>query len=94
MGKKNLFLCVAGKAVATISEGIYGLTREKGIPLHQIRILTTKRGRDKISSEFPQVFQRLKKDYPDSIKDLSFELPRDVSVCKDNKGRELEDILE
>jgi hypothetical protein len=34
----------------------------------------------------------MKKDYPNGLKDLSFDLFRDVSVCRDHKGRELEDI--
>ena len=92
MGKKNLFLCVAGETVPTVTEGIFGLCVARGIPIHKIRILTTSRGRDKLASEFPEVFKKMKKDYPEEIGSLEIDLRRDIGVCMDQEGRELEDI--
>jgi CRISPR-associated protein (TIGR02584 family) len=92
MGKKNLFLCVAGETVPTVTEGIFGLCVERRIPIHKIRILTTSRGRDKLASEFPEVFKKMKKDYPEEIGSLEIDLRRDIGVCMDQEGRELEDI--
>ncbi|HKZ78461.1 MAG TPA: CRISPR-associated ring nuclease Csm6 [Pyrinomonadaceae bacterium] len=46
--KRNLLLCVAGGTPAIITETLWALSQKHGVRIDEIRVITTKEGRDKI----------------------------------------------
>lgn len=48
--QKNILLCVAGMTPQIITETLYGLTQVQRVPIHEIRVITTIEGRNRILS--------------------------------------------
>ncbi|MDX1971036.1 MAG: CRISPR-associated ring nuclease Csm6, partial [Candidatus Sumerlaeia bacterium] len=60
----HLLLAVAGHTVATITEAVWALAVQQGIPLAELRLLATRSSRERLEPELRAALQRLQTDYP------------------------------
>lgn len=92
-GRRNILISVLGTSPAIVTETLYALTVQEGIPVHEVHVWTTTTGRERAEAALRRsldegAFYRLYRDYGMDAALPSF----DVRVFRDGAGRELDDI--
>ncbi len=91
---KNILVAVAGQTPAIITETLWSLEQQRGIPIDEIRVITTSTGLDTLILKLLGKnghFISYCKDFDIPQGRISFS-KKDIFVLKDPQGTELDDI--